>query len=199
MTREQQQAWKKARAIVSQLTDAIDCPMDPQIIDTVVVLGLLGFPTHGSCQGHLDGGLPCPWVQGFVEGVRSEIAEEMERILDTLWQLEEAGSGMSDPQFRQLVARLKELHPQALTPEGKRELAGHIRRLRKLVREFHASIETPRKLRVIGIDVDGFRLCFTEEEKAAFWPRAERSACLRETRATMLAFTRFLKQRWLAQ
>jgi hypothetical protein len=36
--------------------------IDPGVLDLVVALRTLGFPTHMSCEGHLDGGTFWPWV-----------------------------------------------------------------------------------------------------------------------------------------
>lgn len=37
--------------------------IDPKIKTLVKVLNKIGFPTTGSCQGHVDYGHPAPWVK----------------------------------------------------------------------------------------------------------------------------------------
>lgn len=37
--------------------------IDEKIKDTVVVFNLMGLPTGQSCEGHLDSGIPAPWVR----------------------------------------------------------------------------------------------------------------------------------------
>lgn len=47
---------------VDQLTDGLGLGIDPGIKKAVVALRVWEFPTTGSCQGHLDWGLPFPWI-----------------------------------------------------------------------------------------------------------------------------------------
>jgi hypothetical protein len=61
-TMNQQRQWAKVQAVVSQITDALGKPVDPGIADTLTALLVHGFPTEGSCEGHLDHGVKAPWV-----------------------------------------------------------------------------------------------------------------------------------------
>lgn len=45
-----------------KITDIQGTPIDPNILNIVIVLNNLGFTTEASCQGHLTHGLPFPWV-----------------------------------------------------------------------------------------------------------------------------------------
>src|SRR5690242_15037013 len=58
----QQRQWAKAEHSVSQIKDTLDKPVDPGITDTLTGLLAYGFPTAGSCEGHLDHGVKAPWV-----------------------------------------------------------------------------------------------------------------------------------------
>ncbi len=55
-------SWEEAEAFVRCITDGLGCSIDEGILEVVVALNLLGFPTCQSCEGHLDDGLPYPWV-----------------------------------------------------------------------------------------------------------------------------------------
>lgn len=55
-------AWERQAALSAGYVDALGRGMDAGIIEAVTALRLLGFVTTGSCQGHLDHGLPGPWV-----------------------------------------------------------------------------------------------------------------------------------------
>jgi hypothetical protein len=56
-------AWEESRLTVEQITDGLGKGVDPGIKETVVALMVYGFPTTGSCEGHLEWGLPYPWVE----------------------------------------------------------------------------------------------------------------------------------------
>jgi hypothetical protein len=46
--------WEAQQALLEAHTAATGEPLDPEVIDIVVALNLLGFPTVGSCGGHAD-------------------------------------------------------------------------------------------------------------------------------------------------
>lgn len=54
--------WDELTEIFSHVTDRIGRSIDKGIFDTVVALNALGIATSASCEGHLDHGLPYPWV-----------------------------------------------------------------------------------------------------------------------------------------
>src|SRR5690242_18911127 len=55
-------SWEEAEAFVRRITDGQGCPIDEGIVETVVAFNLLGLRTCQSCEGHLDGGWPYPWI-----------------------------------------------------------------------------------------------------------------------------------------
>jgi len=55
-------SWEDAEAFARCITDGMGYPIDDGILETVVALNLLGLRTCQSCEGHLDDGLPYPWV-----------------------------------------------------------------------------------------------------------------------------------------
>jgi len=54
--------WEEKLKTVGERVDTNGRKMDLGIIETVAALNLLKIPTSGSCEGHLDYGLPNPWV-----------------------------------------------------------------------------------------------------------------------------------------
>ena len=52
----------EARADVNKITDGLGMPIDEGIKETVVAFRVSGFPTTGSCEGHLNRGTSYPWV-----------------------------------------------------------------------------------------------------------------------------------------
>jgi hypothetical protein len=71
-----QELWERKLSEVDALRDGIGKPIDPGIRETVAILQLLGLHTRQSCEGHIDWGLPAPWVDLSVpeaEKLREEI------------------------------------------------------------------------------------------------------------------------------
>lgn len=54
--------WRKLEEQAHTLTDDMGCPLDTQIITTLIPLWALGFETTGSCEGHINHGKPFPWI-----------------------------------------------------------------------------------------------------------------------------------------
>ncbi len=59
---DKQVLWDQAEEKVGQFRDALKMPVEKGIRETVLMLNVLGFTTLMSCEGHLDRGLPYPWV-----------------------------------------------------------------------------------------------------------------------------------------
>jgi hypothetical protein len=48
---------------VDSIVDRLGTPIDSGIKRAVQIFRTLGFETTGSCEGHLDWGLPYPWIE----------------------------------------------------------------------------------------------------------------------------------------
>ncbi len=59
---EKQTKWDQALSRVEKITDRLGKKIDSGIKETVTVFLVSGFNTDGSCEGHLDRGLPYPWI-----------------------------------------------------------------------------------------------------------------------------------------
>ena len=62
--------WQETAAWAQEVTDAIGCPIDAGILDTVIALNALGVHTLASCEGHLDHGIAAPWIDVGAQDVR---------------------------------------------------------------------------------------------------------------------------------
>lgn len=60
--KNKEELWREGLEKVAKYKDTLDQEIDPEIIETVVALHLLGLPTSGSCEGHLDRVRHNPWV-----------------------------------------------------------------------------------------------------------------------------------------
>lgn len=64
MSQKKIQKYNKVLKSLESITDNLGMPIDKRIRKTVVLFNLLGFPTSGSCGGHIeeDHGTLQPWV-----------------------------------------------------------------------------------------------------------------------------------------
>lgn len=90
--RRKEEEWKKLRKMVDEMKDKLGREIDEGIKETVVAFLAFDFNTFASCEGHLDHGLPYPWVEiripapkgwkGANEEKKKELKEEWnEKIL----------------------------------------------------------------------------------------------------------------------
>lgn len=54
--------WENVETMINEATDGCGLPVDEGIKKPVIALNALNFETVQSCEGHLDGGLPYPWI-----------------------------------------------------------------------------------------------------------------------------------------
>ncbi|HEY1351171.1 MAG TPA: hypothetical protein VGF67_16245 [Ktedonobacteraceae bacterium] len=54
--------WNETIHKFSSVTDKLGKEIDRGIFETVVALNLLGVSTIASCEGHLNWGVPYPWI-----------------------------------------------------------------------------------------------------------------------------------------
>ncbi len=82
---EKLEAWHVLSDEVDLWTDRIGMPIDERIKETVIVLNLMGFTTSASCEGHIDWGLPYPWIDFAVNdkeffNIQNELMEIQKQI-----------------------------------------------------------------------------------------------------------------------
>lgn len=62
MSQDKQSQWQSMQSQVISIRDGLGLPVDPEIINTVTILRLLGFNTTMSCSGHQDRYTGGPYV-----------------------------------------------------------------------------------------------------------------------------------------
>jgi hypothetical protein len=55
--------WKEMLEKVEQTKDSLGLHIDEGMKETIALLWCLGFQTTSSCEGHIERGLPYPWVE----------------------------------------------------------------------------------------------------------------------------------------
>ena len=90
---------------VDSMRDALGKPVDAGIKSLVTALNVSGFPTTASCEGHLDWGVPAPWVD--VAPVPTQESVALYRALCAL-DAEIETIGYADPEAPALEHSLTE-------------------------------------------------------------------------------------------
>lgn len=67
LTLTKDQVWEQVFNVVARTTDGMGRPIDTGIMGVILGLNAHGMHTTMSCEGHLDHGLPYPWVWVPVE------------------------------------------------------------------------------------------------------------------------------------
>lgn len=187
-------SWKEAMALARRLVDGVGQPLDEGIVETVVALNLLGFRSSASCEGHLDGGVPAPWVDFVFEEACPgyEQAHAEFNRLDLSPEEQEAA-------WQRLKALLDALHHEQ-----------HLyTRLTALLDVFYAQQPEPSpqeaqeaagcRLAVHMFEPGWYRLHPVASLRWDEKPAAVRARLLSRARAEMAAFTAFLKAHYFAQ
>lgn len=69
---EKERQWQRMAERYAQITDKLGKGIDAGIMETVIVLNLLGMPTRQSCEGHLEHGTCAPWIDVYAPGLDEE-------------------------------------------------------------------------------------------------------------------------------
>ena len=57
-----QENWNQKMKAIEKIEDRLGKPVDEKIKEAVVALWAFDIPTSGSCEGHIEEGLPAPWI-----------------------------------------------------------------------------------------------------------------------------------------
>jgi hypothetical protein len=98
--------WEEMAKQYRRVVDKLGKKIDEGIFDTVVALNILGVVTRASCEGHLDWGVPHPWVD-----IEAEIAVKY-RLHQLLSQF--YASRLERPDFDATLC----FHGYRLRPQG---------------------------------------------------------------------------------
>jgi 3-mercaptopyruvate sulfurtransferase SseA len=54
---------EEIRKSVEEIRDALGLPVDEKIKEAVIMCNAIGLTTSASCEGHIDHGIPVPWIE----------------------------------------------------------------------------------------------------------------------------------------
>ncbi|HEY4499232.1 MAG TPA: hypothetical protein VJH94_04195 [Candidatus Paceibacterota bacterium] len=81
---DHERIWREKVEKVGKRLDRIGGEMDPGIIEAVAALNLHRIPTSGSCEGHLDHGIPSPWIAVEAEHRPAERYNDQNKIYEEI-------------------------------------------------------------------------------------------------------------------
>jgi hypothetical protein len=180
-----QELWERKLSEVDALRDGIGKPIDPGIRETVAILQLLGLHTRQSCEGHIDWGLPAPWVALYVpeaEQLREKILP-LESWLEVLQEDDEAFERVCHERNR-LRQQETQCEAQAWMPLF-RWLASYYQHHSAVPYEERIVLHTNGRLTIQGAMLQGARDAATQALK------------LQEYQDELRRFTQFLKRQFM--
>jgi len=224
-TIEKEEKLKNIGKQIDKTNDGLGLEIDIGIKKTIVILNAIGISTTGSCEGHLDWGLPWPWID---IASPNEPKEKYKGQLQTFENL--ARSKGLDPQeywkrpqkitkkWMEKWECLYSLWTEALVLSDKnskkttgyeiwaRENKKLHTKITDLIEEFYSKKSVSKDVKIIvgKFYGDDFRISFSDENLGIKYVDKELSAQKTETmkgklpqrQAEMKAFTKFLEKKY---
>ncbi|MBM3257633.1 MAG: hypothetical protein FJZ05_00155 [Candidatus Nealsonbacteria bacterium] len=162
---EKEIKWEEQFIKIEQIGDAIGRGIDKKVKETIVALNLNGFPTIDSCEGHIEGGYPAPWVGIEVDNEPEEKYFNQNNIFKKLAEkygvsCEEVKNGDHEKAHQEAW---REIVKNKKTPECKqweKENKKLFIKLSKLLNEFYRDRKVPDNVKLVikGMAGDSFRV-----------------------------------------
>lgn len=201
---EKQSIWNEWSKKVEKITDGLDYHIDSGIKESVIALNVFGIKTDGSCEGHLDRGLPYPWidVQIISDEMHDEFTHSQEIIAKKKYKNEEEFK-KDNPVMHQKLIEIRAKYIE----ESKRIKS----RIDALLDEFYMKHnphspetkitphESPNGFRIEAYGSRGLGLGNWKkyDDKIAKLSFKEKELYLKNNQNEMKAFTDFLKNKFL--
>jgi hypothetical protein len=190
---EKEQQWQKMADNFAHITDKLGKRIDAGILDTVIVLNLLGIHTRQSCEGHLEWGTGSPWVDLEVPGLDDE--EQVARDAFTEAQKQKEQGQLSQEDIKQLFQAARQLR----TVVKHKHLEGR-RKVMSYLAAFYDQRIILYDVRLI-IQAQGMGCSRIESQGADLQDTAPldvRKQKLQEYQKEMQSFTAFLTEVWFS-
>ena len=204
-------AWlNKLRKKVDKITDALGIPVDEGIKEAVVIFNAVGLYTSGSCEGHLNHGLPAPWIdvkapnepKGRYVG-ENEIYRKVARKYNL--KVEEVRRGYNIEAWWEAI---KEAEKSGETKEYKRwrkENKKLLKKAKKFLEEFYKKrkVDPDVKLKIDIFGNGSFRIhnggkYYKLVNDLSRKEKREVKKMLKKFREEINAFTEFLKNKYFS-
>jgi len=196
---------------VESWVDANGMGIDRNIKETVIMLNALDLPTSQSCEGHIDSGIPVPWVrieapdepeERFI-GQNAAFEKVAKKYNITLEEAKRAKIGAA------YWEAMKECSKNDETEEYKKWLVENkilMDKTKKLLGEFYKNREVDPKVKLKIYELQGsfevhnggadYKPIIEAEKKLSEQEKKARAEKLEKYRAEMQEFTKFLKDKY---
>ncbi len=178
---------------MKRITDGLGMEIEPGIWDTVKFLKAHDFPTYASCEGHIDRGMPYPWVD-----IGDFLTEDKRfQELDAKVTYDEA----TDSQIDNRTPEEREEH-EAKANQAQERNKLESQRIKELLEEFYSQAESAIRLTLEQGGWNSVRLQPENvpegkpDEIREKLTEAEIESKLREYQAEMKRFTDYLKNKF---
>lgn len=196
---EKELKWEEISQRVEKTVDSKGYGMDENIKEVVVALKANDFGTTASCEGHLDWGVPWPWID-----VESKVSEEFS----------------ADPRYHELNKKARALRKGtgSMEEEEQKELIGMVneiiesnveasKHLSQVLDEYRNARlkEKPKNSISLGIELLAWNRSRLQpegmpkgkpKELQKMWTKEEKENNLKLYRDEMDKFTEFLKDKY---
>lgn len=173
---ERAQIWKKQEKEINEIVDGLSKKIDGGIKESIVALQLLGFTTTASCEGHLDWGLPGPWI---------DIGEVPKNILRMFQETRKDPSKLDEQK-------------KALIQETIQKTVNEKARVIELLAEFYQNRKVPfDQMLTLQYKGDSGRLITQGTDVYQAYDKPTRAERLKRYQEEMQAFTEFAKSKFL--
>lgn len=203
---EKQELWNKWVLEINNITDNLEHPVDQNIKEPVVALNAFGISTDGSCEGHLNHGLPYPWID--IPVAYAELKNELQsyrEIIQNRKYLDEKTIEKDDPILYQKILETRQKYSK------KSEEIKNM--LNLFLNEFYSqnTSNAPENRIELHESGSGFRLETKDsrglgldnwknfDEKIGKLAPEEKEKLLKSNQTEMKLFGQFLKKKFLEQ
>lgn len=148
-----QLAWEQKLKELESATDRLGEPIDAKIKETAAAFNLLGFRTEQSCEGHLDSGVPAPWVMMAPPGepIQKVDQEKINQLISRKYDLDnlKVASGQQPTQahldaWKEQTDRLAQQPDTAQFKQWQKGLDDYRKKLQQLIDGFYRRNTKPQ-------------------------------------------------------
>lgn len=208
---EKNSKLEKIRREIENIKDRLGRPIDEGIRETVVMFKANGLPTSDSCEGHIERGMPVPYVEVSAPNEPEERFigqnEAFEKVAKKYnITVEEAKTAKIDEAYWEAIRECSQNEETEEYKKWNKENERLLAKAYKFLEEFYKNrrVEPDIKLQ-IEEGVGNFRIhnggedyqpVIEEEREFSEEERKIRAAKLKKYRAEIQEFTKFLKDKY---
>jgi len=201
--------WENKQKEIESWGDKKGLGIDEKIKDTVVAFNLMGLPTAQSCEGHLESGIPVPWIRVEAPDQPAERFVDEGKIYKMTAEkfgipIDDVKRGRNDEAWRSAQREISKLEETSEYQKWRRQNNKLMEKAGNLLGEFYRDKKVQDNIRLQideggagnfeihngGEDYEPIARELTDEQKKELAPR------LVQYQEEMKKFTDFLRERY---